>query len=163
MGCDMITQEFLQSVLDYKDGVLYWRKNISNVKAGSIAGNQRQDGYIDIGIKGKLIRSHRLVWLWHHGFMPEFIDHINGIRNDNRIENLRVATRTQNQMNIGKRSNNSTGVTGVTWHKAAKKWMASIQSNKKLKYLGLFEKFDDAVSVRKNAQKELFGEFERKQ
>jgi hypothetical protein len=156
-----MTKEEVLNFFEYKNGILYWKKNQSNVKSGSIAGNQRQDGYIDIGFKGKLIRAHRLIWLLHHGYVPDFLDHINGIRNDNRIENLRVATRPQNQMNLKKFKNNSSGYSGVYWHKRCNKWAARIQVNCKSKHLGLFTKIEDAINVRKIAEQKFFGEFAR--
>jgi len=157
----MIKQDDLQDLFQYKDGHLYWKKNRSNVKAGQKAGNQREDGYIDVGLYGRLIREHRLVWIWHFGEAPEFLDHINGIRNDNRIENLRAATRQQNQQNLKKRKDNNSGAVGVNWHKKAKKWQASICIDKKSKYLGLFDCFDDAVLARKKAEQQFFKEFAR--
>jgi hypothetical protein len=156
-----MTKDEVQEFFEYKDGVLYWKKNQSNIKSGAIAGNQRQDGYIDIGFKGKLIRAHRLIWLMHHGYMPEFLDHINGVRNDNRLENLRVATRTQNQMNLKKRIDNSSGCSGVFWNKQRNKWAARIQINKKAKHIGLFSTIEDAIVARKIAEQKLFGEFAR--
>lgn len=157
----MITQELIKERFIYQEGKLYFRIDRGNKKAGTLAGNQRKDGYIDIFICGKLVRAHRLIWMMHHGVMPEFIDHINGIRNDNRIENLRVATRSQNQMNLKKRVDNTSGYTGVVWHRLSNKWIATIQINYKSKYLGLFEKKEDAILERKKAEQLYFGEFAR--
>ena len=156
-----MTKDEVESFFEYKDGVLYWKKNQSNIKSGAIAGYQRPDGYIVIGFKGKSIRAHRLLWLMHYGFMPEFLDHINGIRNDNRLENLRVATRTQNQMNLKKRSDNSSGCSGVFWNKQRNKWAVRIQIHKKIKHIGLFSSIDHAIVARKIAEQKLFGEFAR--
>jgi hypothetical protein len=156
-----MTLDEVNDFFEYKDGFLYWKKSKGTVKAGSKAGNQRKDGYIDIGYKGKLIRAHRIIWFMHYGFMPDFIDHINGLRNDNRIENLRVATRQQNQMNLKTRFDNSSGYTGVYWVKRLNKWFARIQLGYKTKHLGVFESIDDAIAVRKNAEIKYFGEFAR--
>jgi hypothetical protein len=156
-----MTKDEVESFFEYKDGVLYWKKNQSNIKSGAIAGYQRPDGYIVIGFKNKSIRAHRLIWLFHYGYMPEFLDHINGIRNDNRIENLRVATRTQNQMNLKKRIDNSSGCSGVFWNKQRNKWAVRIQIYKKTKHLGLFSSIEDAIIARKIAEQKLFGEFAR--
>jgi len=156
-----MTKNEVKSFFEYKDGVLYWKKNQSNIKSGAISGYQRPDGYINIGFKGKLIRAHRLIWLMHHGFMPEFLDHINGVRNDNRLVNLRVATRTQNQMNLKKRIDNSSGCSGVFWNKQRNKWAARIQIDKKIKHIGLFLSIENAIAARKIAEQKLFGEFAR--
>jgi hypothetical protein len=156
-----MTKDEVLNFFEYQNGILYWKKNQGNVKSGSVAGNQRQDGYIDIGFKGRLIRAHRLIWLLHYGYMPEFLDHVNGVRNDNRIENLRVATRTQNQMNLKKRVNNSSGCSGVYWNKQRNKWAARIQFNCKSKHIGLFSSIEDAIVARKIAEQKFFGEFAR--
>ena len=158
----MITQEFLKSIFDYKDGDLYWKnKTSSNVVVGKKAGGQRQDGYVRISMKGKDIYAHRLIWLWHYGFLPECLDHINGVRNDNRIENLRAATPSQNMMNRQKYKNNASGVIGVRWKKSIKRWVAFIGLQGKNKHIGCFENFDDAIAARKKAEKLYFGEFAR--
>jgi len=156
-----MTKDELNELFEYKDGVLYWKVNKSNVKKDSVAGNQRQDGYIDIGVNGKLVRAHRLIRLMHYGYMPEFLDHINGVRNDNRIENLRVATRTQNQMNLKKRVDNSSGYTGVFWVKRMNRWFARIQVNYKSKHIGVFLSIEEAIAARKDAELKYFGEFAR--
>jgi len=156
-----MTKDEVKSFFEYKDGVLYWKKNQSNIKSGAMAGYQRPDGYIVIGFKNKSIRAHRLIWLMHYGFMPEFLDHINGVRNDNRLVNLRVATRTQNQMNLKKRIDNSSGCSGVFWNKQRNKWAARIQIDKKIKHIGLFLSIENAIAARKIAEQKLFGEFAR--
>lgn len=108
----------------------------------------------------KTLKFHRLVM-----GMPndEFdIDHKHGVntRNDNRKEeNLRIVTRTQNAMNSGLQSNNTSGVTGVSWCSTYDKWIARITVNKKRIYLGSFDNFEDAVMIRKRAEEKYFGEF----
>ena len=89
------------------------------------------------------------------------IDHIHGetTRNDNRKYNLRITTKSQNMMNVGLRSNNKSGVTGVIWHKRSNKWRAFIRINGKQIELGLFDNFEDAVIIRKKAEEKYFGEF----
>lgn len=89
------------------------------------------------------------------------IDHIHGeaTRNDNRKHNLRLTTKSQNMMNVGLRSRNKSGVTGVIWHKRRKKWRAFITINQKLIELGFFNNFEDAVKARKEAENKYFGKF----
>lgn len=89
------------------------------------------------------------------------IDHKNGesTRNDNRKFNLRIATRSQNQMNKGKQKNNTSGIVGVGWHKTTNKWVAYIAINKKQIHLGLFDKKEDAIKARKEAEDKYFGEW----
>lgn len=89
------------------------------------------------------------------------IDHIDGNRLDNRRSNLRICTRSKNALNKGLMRNNTSGVTGVSWHKQHQKWYAYIQIDHKRIYLGLFDNFDSAVKARLNAEKQYFKEFSR--
>lgn len=117
------------------------------------------NGYVKTHIYGKHISMHRMVM----GFPDLYfdIDHKNSVytRNDNRKENLRIATCSQNQMNRGLQVNNTSGVTGVYWHKRDKVWESYITINKKSIYLGRFTNFEDAVRARKAAEEKYFGEF----
>ena len=92
----------------------------------------------------------------------EYIDHINGIKYDNRRSNLRVCTNSQNLMNRGLQGNNKSGVTGVYWRPEKNKWQAQIKVNGVNKYLGIFKTIEEAKKVRTEAEKELFGEFQFK-
>ena len=87
------------------------------------------------------------------------VDHKNHNKKDNRKHNLRIVTRSQNNMNRKLFSNNTSGVTGVCWNKAANKWAAHIRINKKRIHLGYFNDFEDAVKARKEAEEKYFGEF----
>lgn len=97
---------------------------------------------------------HRLIWIWHHGDIPDqmLIDHINGNRSDNRIENLRLATHSQNHMNDESRK-------GYSWVKAKKKWRAEITTGGFTKYLGYFDSEEDARSAYVKAKIDLHGDF----
>jgi len=90
------------------------------------------------------------------------IDHINRNRLDNRFENLRSVTFGQNNMNVSVGTNNTSGVTGVSWHKGARKWQAGIMLDYKNKHLGLFERKQDAIDARKEAERKYFGEYSPK-
>lgn len=121
------------------------------------------DGYLrttiidEDGVSRQLL-IHRVILPTEDGYMP---DHIHGkySRNDNRKSNLRIVTKSQNAMNQDIRSDNTSGVKGVYWSRKANKWVADIQKNGKRYYLGIFENFDDAVKIRKEAEKKYFGEF----
>ena len=101
---------------------------------------------------------HQIILPTKDGFAPE---HIHGAKskNDNRKENLRIATQSQNLMNTRLRKDNTSGVKGVHWRKDTHKWLATIWINKKPISLGCFENFDDAVKARKKAEEKYFGEF----
>jgi len=152
----MITQSELKELFDYdKDSGLFTRvKNQgSRGKIGDIAGSKRNTGYIAIKAKGKQYQAHRLAWLYMTGEFPEYdIDHINHVRDDNRWENLREATRIDNCQNMSKSSANTSGCTGVTWNKENNKWLAYISIDGKRSYLGYHTEYSDAVNARKNAE-----------
>ena len=93
----MITQEKLKEILKYKDGQMYWVKDSQGRRLDKAAGTSNK-GYIKICIDGKIYSRARLTWLYHHGKFPDNqIDHINRIRDDDRIENLRDVTQTENR------------------------------------------------------------------
>lgn len=145
----MITQEKLKELveLDSEKGVFIRKVAISNnSKVGEVAGTACKNGYMAIGVGGERHYVHRLVWLYVHGEMPKNIDHINGIRTDNRPENLRDVTRAQNQKNQRLRSDNKSGVTGV-WQSGSV-WHAFIRSGGKRHHLGTFKTSEEAAAAR---------------
>ena len=160
----MITQEELKSLLNYdpETGLFTWLKaNTRRVKAGDIAGTKSEYGYIRIRIKDKTYRAHRLAWLYVYGVNPILIDHINMVRDDNRLVNLREADKSKNKLNMGKRSDNKSGFKGVSYSKQSNKWRAACSVNKKQVYLGLYETPEMAFDVYKSFAKKHHGEFYR--
>ena len=126
---------------DRTTGNLLWKVSRSRTaKVGHVAGSSNGNGYMAIKVSGILYFAHRLVWLWHYGEFPDGqIDHINGIRNDNRIENLRDVTASVNQQNQrNARSNNKIGLLGVSYYKRDNNYVAQIQIDGKKKNLGNF-------------------------
>jgi hypothetical protein len=111
--------------------------------------------------KGNLKAVHRLVaqTFLENPENKRCVDHINNIRTDNRVENLRFATHRENNMNSSKPKNNTSGNKGVHWHKRDKVWYAKIQINGKKLHLGNFETKEEAVKKRVETAKKLFGEF----
>lgn len=105
-------------------------------------------GYRVGAVLGRKVYAHRVAWALHYGVHPTLIDHINGIRSDNRIENLRDVTATENARNACRKSNNTSGVNGVSWNKQVGRWTAMITVDRKSKYLGLFDLLDDAIAAR---------------
>jgi hypothetical protein len=146
----MLTQESLKEVLSYdsETGIfIRLLKTYNRVKVGDVMGTLTSDGYYLICINSKLYKSHRLAWLYMTGSMPKHqIDHINGIRSDNRFCNLREATNAGNGQNrIKCHSNNkSTGLLGSHFDKRKNKFMAKIQINYKFKFLGYFNTAEEA-------------------
>ena len=118
-------------------------------EAGTIA-----NGYVQLCLDGRQYMAHRMAWLYVYGTFPNGeIDHINRNKGDNRIENLRDVTKSTNQCNKKRMSNNTSGVTGVCWDKGTSKWLATISYNCKRIKLGRFNNFNDAVDARKVAEK----------
>ena len=135
-----LTQEYLKKILKYSSttGKLIWLTNMKNNKVkNKEAGTITQYGYVQIRINNKLYLGHRLIWLHQYGVWPKnHIDHINGIRNDNRIENLREATSRDNNLNRG--IHRKGHLAGTSFHKRDKKWNAKIVINGQSIYLGAY-------------------------
>jgi len=137
------SQERVNEVFEYRDGKLYNKNN-----RGGTARKGIESGYTDIScgyrkisVDDKLHRTHRLIWIMHRGDIPEglCIDHINGIKDDNRIENLRLVTNQENAFN--------TSAKGYYFHKASQKWNARIMIDGVQKQLGIFVKKEDAAQA----------------
>lgn len=152
----MITEGELKSLLDYNviTGVFTRKVRTSNsINIGDVAGNDDGAGYIQISLKGKTYRAHRLAWLYCHGEFPsDSIDHINGVKDDNRIANLREANCEVNSKNSKLRSDNKSGVMGVVFCKARGKYQVRISKNKKTIQLGYFDNLEDAKNTRLQAE-----------
>lgn len=109
-------------------------------------------GYRHGAVFGCKLRAHRVAWALVHGQWPQGeIDHINGITDDNRLENLREVTGQENQRNSKRPANNTSGVVGVSWYEPARKWVARIRVIKRI-HLGYFDDFNEAVAARKAAE-----------
>jgi len=151
----MLTQQTLKSILHYNPdtGIFtYLIANSNRVKVGDIAGCLHPNGYIYIQINYKPYRAHRLAWLYMYGKFPDNqVDHINGIRSDNRIVNLRDVTNQENGRNRRITKRNTSGFTGVCWYKQCSKCQAQIRVNSKQIHLGLFDNKEDAIATREQA------------
>ena len=126
------------------------------VSVGAEAGTIDVYGYRTIQVNKKKYRSHRLAWLYIYGVWPkDQIDHVNQIKIDNRVCNLREVTNSQNCQNVGLRITNTSGVKGVCWVNSRCKWQAQIKLNNKQNFLGHFKSLADAVAARKQAEEQL--------
>ena len=148
-------------------GIFTWTKPTSHsVKVGSIAGStHRTTGYVRIGFTSsigyKSLKAHRLAWFMMTGDLPDEIDHINGIRHDNRFINLRTCNRSQQMQNKTLDRRNRSGVTGVCWHKNANKWHVQIGVNGKVVSLGYYADLPEAIEARKMAEVKHHGRFSK--
>ncbi len=159
----MLTQERLKNLLSYdpNTGIFIWRETRNQLsRRGSTAGTTKDDGYIHIKIDGQKYFAHRLVFLYETGeFPPNQVDHINHKNADNRRENLRLCTQSQNQGNSIVRSSSNSGYKGVSWYKDYNKWMAHIQRNNKRTTLGYFNCKHEAAKEYNKRAEEFWGEF----
>jgi hypothetical protein len=169
----MITQEQAHNLFEYKDGALYWKirplsdfktegchvqwnKRYGYQQVGSCAGT-----YVNVSINKIRYQAHRIIFLMHYGYLPKIVDHINGKPQDNRIENLRVATHTENLRNSKISKNNTSGLKNVVWYKQRQKWGVRIIINKKSKSFGLYDDIELADLVAHEARNKYFGYFAR--
>ncbi len=165
----MLEKSLVEELLNYnpESGQLIWREKTEtscpddksrkwwNARyAGTVAGSMDEFGYIRVRIVGKRYRAHRLIWLLTHGVEPQCIDHIDGNRANNRLNNLRDVDAIDNNRNSSIGQLNTSGHLGVTWFRQTSKWRAQIKVGKRTLHLGFFERFEDAVEARKNAEAE---------
>jgi hypothetical protein len=171
MPQDLPSPELLRKLLRYEPdtGKLFWRKRTpemfssdrhcvswnARLSGKEALGSDNGMGYKQGGIFNRKYFAHRVIWAIVYGYWPDQIDHKNGIRHDNRIENLRSVPQHDNLKNKKKPVNNTSGVVGVCWSKKDGKWKAQIQHNKINNNLGMFDRFEDAVSARQQAQSNL--------
>ena len=135
-----MTQEFLKEVLhyDHLTGHLTWKTSSrKNQVIGERAERCTPSGYAYINMLGFSFNAHRVAWYYVHGFTPDMLDHINGVKADNRLSNLRIVTARQNSQNQEQHRNGK--LIGTTWHKRDKKWIARLVLNNKKVCLGYFD------------------------
>lgn len=141
-------------VYDPESGVFRWRISPRNrTLPGDLAGYRNGSGYMVCVVDQQKIRMHRAAWAIHYGEFPDgLLDHINGIRDDNRISNLRLATASENCQNTTVRRGNKTGVKGVHFRADTNKYSASISVDKKTHWLGCFDSLEEAKKARIEAE-----------
>lgn len=157
------TFKYINSQLRYEpdSGLLFWKIGRSGrLKNKLTAGCKNSEGYLHIKINGHLFKSHRIAWLLSTGKWPKNqIDHINRIRYDNRLINLREATNKENARNHIVHYKNTSGFSGVSYANDRKKWRAYITIFYKRKYVGEFLSKNGAIHARKCAEEKYFNEF----
>lgn len=153
------TQDYALSLFEYRDGKLYRKTKKSNAKIGEESGWIGNRGYRLVCINYKDVLVHKIVYLMHHGYIPEYIDHVNGIRTDNRIENLRAATCSQNGYNQKKSSRNKSGCKNVSWNALRSKWAVRIVYGKGKLKQWYVDDFELAELLAEEARKKFHMEF----
>lgn len=153
---DLPSQEHLKSILNYDElsGIFTWRKIQRGISFGAIAGSiHKKQKYLRLSVDNVVYAAHRLAWVYVYGSINNEmqVDHINGIRSDNRIANLRLVDHKTNGKNQRKSVRNINGFCGVFFSKEKNKYVARIKVDKKSVFLGYFKLIDDAIEARKAA------------
>jgi len=155
-----LTADMLKAALVYEPETGRFTWACGRRRAGMQAGKLNTSGHRQIMIEGSLFLAHRLAWLYVNGAWPDRqIDHVNGVRDDNRLANLRQATHEQNAQNRRVPANNTSGVKGVSWYPTRSCWMAHITANHRRKTLGYFPTIEQAAAARADAAARLHGDF----
>jgi len=159
----MLTQERLKELLHYEPdtGLFTWLKSNNNrIKIGNPAGSIYANGYLNIRIDGKVYSAHRLSFLYIRGELPKLhVDHIDGNPSNNRWNNLRECSISENHQNRVANSNSTSKYIGVSWRLPTNKWMAQIQVNGKVNYLGYFDTPELASKAYEDFAKNYHGKF----
>lgn len=156
MRSALITQAEVFELLRYdlSSGLFYWAKDRSRqAKSGCIAGYIDKHGYSVLKINGARYQAHRLVWLWVHGVFPKGqIDHINRIKTDNRIVNLRAVTSAENMQNLPVSKRNTSGHMGVHLYKKTGRFRVNIRVGGVQKHIGYFKNMAEARNAYEKAK-----------
>lgn len=157
------SQQELHKFFKYKEGCLYWKiKPRNSAKIGDKVGYLDSKGYVILKLNNLPYKMHRIIWVYHYDTISSNlqIDHIDGNKANNMIENLRLATNSQNNFNNKRAYGNSkSNILGVHWCKTKRKWVSQICKNKKPIHLGYFVNQEDAIAARKTAELQYFAEF----
>ena len=155
-----LTQQNIQSLFDYKEGKLFWKTSQAHgkIKAGDEAGCLTSKGYHRLMIGYKEYPTHRIVFLYHHGYLPKMVDHIDGNPLNNNIENLRESDSQSNQYNRRKNVNNTSGCKNVSWNKKGQTWQIHVRHNKKV-HAWYVKDFELAELVAQEARTKFHGAF----
>jgi len=157
-----ITAEIINDLFRYEDGLLIRKVTITQyARKGDVVGHVGNSGYMSCSIVGTMFLVHRAIFLMHHGYLPKYVDHIDGNKLNNRIENLRPATAIENAYNCKMSKNNTSGVKGVSWNKGTKKWEANINVAGVRFNLGHFETLEEAKEAIDVCRTEAHGKFAR--
>ena len=174
---DLENKEYFDKYIRYEEesGKLFWKdrdvsefKNDAYYRAWKTSYLNKEitkvdrDGYYRVALRGKEYKAHRVIWIMCYNEDPKkfHIDHINGIKNDNRISNLRKATSQENSRNHTRlSSHNTTGYRGIYKGNTEGSWVVRLQLNCKLTTVGTFYSLEEAIEARRNAVEKHYGEF----
>ena len=150
-----VSQERVLELFKYEDGKLFQRSNNQPAKIYVTKGHR----YARIKFDKREFKLHRIIFLYHHGYLPDIIDHINGDRYDNRIENLREANTYQNRQNSRIYSTSKSGVKNVYFDARSNKWRVSFSINGKRKNFGIYSDLEEAKQVATSMRNKYLKDF----
>ena len=158
----MLTYDQAHELFKYKDGRLFWKVQCGRAVVGAEAGwfGKSADGrrqYRMVEVSRKAYPVHRVVFLMHHGYAPPIVDHINRDTGDNRVANLRAATKGENNRNVDRRTDNKSGVRGVDFHTG--KWRARVALNGKCVFNKRFDTCEEATRAVIEARRKYHRDF----
>ena len=156
-----LSAELVRHLFEYRDGWLYRKVQQGPARVGDRAGGKDGRGYLQIRVQNRKQLAHRLIFLWHSGWLPREVDHIDGNKTNNRIENLRAATAFQNHQNSRRPQNSTSGVKGVYWDKQSHKWRARCRVDGVQHNVGYFGSLSDAAQAVRRFRQQHHGEFAR--
>lgn len=161
MTSDQLAVEF-HTRFAYSNGELFWKiKPCAWINVGDKVGSITEHGYLETKVNKKVYRLHRVIFLMHHGYLPKLVDHINGNKQDNRIENLRPANKSQNSSNAKIHSRNTSGIKGVSFSKKTGKWVVQVVKNSQNIYCGSYDNLELAELISIEARDKYHGEYAR--
>lgn len=152
-----ITQDIVKECFIYSDGELLWNKGARKGRKAGYFDKSRGRNYVKF--LGGNWKISRLVFFMHHGFLPKYVDHIDNDSRNDRLENLRACTRSQNNKNRRKPRNNSSGTKGIYFNKRSKRWIVGIRNDGEYFYGGSFKQKEEAEIVANKMRKNLHGKF----
>lgn len=155
-----LTKELLHELFEYNNGTLFRKKTRApNAVAGAEAGWERPGGYRAVRLNHRDYRVHHIIFMMFNGYLPRELDHINNNPTDNRIENLREVSSSQNKMNMRIRSDSGSGIKGVSWDKSRCQWAVRVQMNGKYVHRSRHDDLELAELVAMEARNLYHGEF----
>lgn len=145
--------------IDFKEVFTYSDGNL--LRDGELVGSPDKAGYLIVGFNNKIYKVHRVIWEIMVGGVPDgyVIDHINNNKRDNRLENLRLATRSENECNKRVRKSSRSGIKNVVWNGQLGAWSISISKKGKRKRIGSYSRPEDALEDVLKLRKEMHGDF----
>lgn len=156
----MLDYDELHRLFEYRNGLLIRKVTVNcHARKGAVLGETKNTGYARVRIDGVPHNLHRIIFMMHHGRMPKTIDHIDGNQFNNKIDNLRECSISENMFNSIRPSSNKSGVKGVFWHKHLERWYVSLCVKGKSKYIGVFKDLEKAKYAIEKHRGEFHGSF----